>query len=144
MFNKIWLAIIFYTYYLTDSSWFFSLYFRVNYVKKSLCIIIGYPCLLIFNIGVKKYGNNWKMLESLIKTRNAVQIRSHAQKFFNRIKEEFNTEEPLKYVWENSWEEFQLYRFDNFKQSSDPKGLSNKALELNNMNKEGKLTYKMI
>ena len=54
------------------------------------------------NTGVKKYGNNWKMLESEIKTRNSVQIRSHAQKFFNRVKLEFNTKDPLKYICENA------------------------------------------
>ena len=34
---------------------------------------------------LKKYGKNWKMVEKCLETRSGAQIRSHAQKFFNRI-----------------------------------------------------------
>ena len=30
------------------------------------------------------YGRNWKKISRLIKTRNTIQIRSHAQKFFKK------------------------------------------------------------
>mmetsp|Transcript_18981 Transcript_18981/g.21819 ORF Transcript_18981/g.21819 Transcript_18981/m.21819 type:complete len:86 (-) Transcript_18981:202-459(-) len=40
----------------------------------------------IFVDGIRKYGNNWKILEENIPTRTGIQIRSHAQKFFSRIK----------------------------------------------------------
>ena len=36
--------------------------------------------------GIALYGNNWKKVKSLVKTRSAIQVRSHAQKFFNKIK----------------------------------------------------------
>ena len=53
---------------------------------------------ILFTEGLKIYGKNWKKVESYIGTRTGTQIRSHAQKFFNRVKKEFNTEDPSKYV----------------------------------------------
>lgn len=35
--------------------------------------------------GIKIYGKNWKKVEEYIKTRSGAQIRSHAQKFFNKV-----------------------------------------------------------
>jgi len=40
--------------------------------------------------GLKRYGKNWKQVEEHVGTRNGAQIRSHAQKFFNRLEREFN------------------------------------------------------
>lgn len=40
--------------------------------------------------GLKLFGKNWKQVEEHIGTRNGAQIRSHAQKFFNRLEREFN------------------------------------------------------
>jgi len=40
--------------------------------------------------GLKKFGKNWKLVEEHVGTRNGAQIRSHAQKFFNRLEREFN------------------------------------------------------
>ena len=37
--------------------------------------------------GLDKYGVNWKKIRSLIKTRTLGQIRSHAQKFFMKLKQ---------------------------------------------------------
>ena len=37
--------------------------------------------------GLDKYGVNWKKIRSLIKTRTPGQIRSHAQKFFMKLKQ---------------------------------------------------------
>ena len=37
--------------------------------------------------GLDKYGANWKKIRSLIKTRTLGQIRSHAQKFFMKLKQ---------------------------------------------------------
>lgn len=37
------------------------------------------------NQGVKLYGKNWKKIEEVVRTRNGAQIRSHAQKFFNKL-----------------------------------------------------------
>ena len=36
--------------------------------------------------GIVLYGINWKKVKTLIPTRSAVQVRSHAQKFFHKLK----------------------------------------------------------
>jgi SHAQKYF class myb-like DNA-binding protein len=40
--------------------------------------------------GLRKFGKNWKQVEEYVGTRNGAQIRSHAQKFFNRLEREYN------------------------------------------------------
>lgn len=60
---------------------------------------------VLFIEGLKMYGKNWKKVESFIGTRTGTQIRSHAQKFFNRIKKEHSTEDPSKFVIENMCDE---------------------------------------
>jgi len=40
--------------------------------------------------GLRKYGKNWKEVEAFVGTRNGAQIRSHAQKFFNRLEREYS------------------------------------------------------
>lgn len=39
----------------------------------------------LFLIGLKRYGRSWCLYKDLVKTRSAMQIRTHAQKFFKRI-----------------------------------------------------------
>ena len=41
--------------------------------------------------GILKYGNEWKKVQNVIKTRSSTQARSHAQKFFLRIKKDLNS-----------------------------------------------------
>ena len=41
---------------------------------------------LKFIIGISKDGTNWKKIKNLIRTRTLAQIRSHAQKFYNKLK----------------------------------------------------------
>jgi SHAQKYF class myb-like DNA-binding protein len=41
----------------------------------------------LFIDGLKKYGKKWKKIKKLIPTRTLLQVRSHAQKFFLRMKE---------------------------------------------------------
>ena len=36
--------------------------------------------------GILEYGNEWKKVQQIIKTRSSTQARSHAQKFFLRVK----------------------------------------------------------
>jgi SHAQKYF class myb-like DNA-binding protein len=60
---------------------------------------------VLFIEGLKMYGKNWKKVENFIGTRTGTQIRSHAQKFFNRIKKEHSTEDPSKFVIENMCDE---------------------------------------
>lgn len=38
-----------------------------------------------FILGLINHGKNWKMVEGLVATRTSAQVRSHAQKFFNRL-----------------------------------------------------------
>jgi len=56
--------------------------------------------------GMKIYGNNWKMVQGIIKTRSSAQTRSHAQKYFVRIKKiikrkykKFNAKSLINYVF---------------------------------------------
>lgn len=44
---------------------------------------------------LKLYGKNWKQVEEHVGTRNGAQIRSHAQKFFNRLEREMNLKESI-------------------------------------------------
>ena len=39
-----------------------------------------------FLTGIEEYGNDWRNVKSLIKNRTPAQVRSHAQKFFKKIK----------------------------------------------------------
>ena len=55
--------------------------------------------------GILEYGNEWKMVQKIIKTRSSTQARSHAQKFFLKIKKiiksqkmPFNEENLLNYI----------------------------------------------
>ena len=43
-------------------------------------------CLL--QKGIMHYGRDWKKVEEIVKTRTGSQVRSHAQKFFNKIQKE--------------------------------------------------------
>ncbi|CAI2366888.1 unnamed protein product [Moneuplotes crassus] len=47
---------------------------------------------------LKKYGKDWSKLEKCVPTRTGPQVRSHAQKYFNRIKKEYQTDFPLEYI----------------------------------------------
>jgi SHAQKYF class myb-like DNA-binding protein len=40
--------------------------------------------------GILNYGNEWKRVQSIIRTRSSTQARSHAQKFFLRMKKEIS------------------------------------------------------
>ena len=58
--------------------------------------------------GMKEYGNDWKMVQKIIKTRSRFQIRSHAQKYFMRLKKKvknsymkFNAINLINYVFNN-------------------------------------------
>ncbi|CAI2365108.1 unnamed protein product [Moneuplotes crassus] len=55
----------------------------------------------MFIEGLKLYGRNWKKVEKHIGTRTGTQIRSHAQKFFHKVKNEHGTENPTAFVVNN-------------------------------------------
>ena len=90
---------------------------------------------ILFIEGLKIYGKNWKKVESYIGTRTGTQIRSHAQKFFNRIKKEYNTEDPSKYVIDHMGDE-SIRRIvlehcgDDVSNSNDEKDFSSDTPEL--------------
>ena len=45
--------------------------------------------------GILKYGNEWRKVQKIIKTRSSTQARSHAQKFFLKLKKEINNTDIL-------------------------------------------------
>lgn len=42
--------------------------------------------------GILAYGNEWKKVQKIIKTRSSTQARSHAQKYFLKLKKEINSD----------------------------------------------------
>jgi SHAQKYF class myb-like DNA-binding protein len=38
-----------------------------------------------FDIAITQYGKDWKKVEAYVRTRSGSQVRSHAQKFFNKL-----------------------------------------------------------
>lgn len=46
---------------------------------------------------ILKYGNDWKKVQQCILTRNSTQARSHAQKFFLRLRKKFNLNREKDY-----------------------------------------------
>jgi len=47
--------------------------------------------------GLKLFGKNWKKVEEHIGTRTGAQIRSHAQKYFNRLEKEMGPSNSRKH-----------------------------------------------
>lgn len=41
------------------------------------------------DLGLKLFGKNWKKIETIVRSRTGSQIRSHAQKFFNKLERKF-------------------------------------------------------
>jgi len=50
---------------------------------------------------LEKYGTNWKKISKIIPTRSDKQIRSHAQKFYQKLKEYKDTELGIDFTSEN-------------------------------------------
>ena len=38
-----------------------------------------------FDIAITQFGKDWKKVEAYVRTRSGSQVRSHAQKFFNKL-----------------------------------------------------------
>ena len=45
--------------------------------------------------GILKYGNEWRKVQKIIKSRSSTQARSHAQKFFLKLKKEIDNTDTL-------------------------------------------------
>ena len=95
--------------------------------------------------GILKYGNEWKNVQNIIKTRTSTQARSHAQKFFLRLKktipqESFNNQDIIfKYIigsYDKADNDFKLSQEQKDKLMSVIK--SNLRAEENNTNKSDK------
>ena len=56
---------------------------------------------IIFLQTLEKYGTNWKKISKIIPTRSDKQIRSHAQKFYQKLKEYKDTELGIDFTSEN-------------------------------------------
>ena len=50
----------------------------------------------LFLSGLEKHGKGWKKIASLIKTRTVVQIRTHAQKYFQKLAKAQNNAEAQR------------------------------------------------
>ena len=56
----------------------------------------------LFLEGILKYGNEWKKVQQIIKTRDSAQARSHAQKFIMKIKKKFKLDENITNIKEKN------------------------------------------
>ena len=112
---------------------------------------------LLFIKGCLLYGNNWKLVKKYIKTRSCSQIRSHAQKYLNKLnKKYYGTKNPtdcLDFLLQISSEETQrlvkktkfsekdmsdaeLYILSIFKGNKENKENKEREQFLNNIDKE--------
>jgi SHAQKYF class myb-like DNA-binding protein len=78
----------------------------------------------VFVEGLRIFGKNWKKVESIIPTRSGTQIRSHAQKFFQRIEKEFSPPDIPKFVLETMYLPgmiIQLNILEGYNESDNPR-----------------------
>ena len=67
-----------------------------------------------FLLGIIEYGNKWKRVQNIIKTRSSTQARSHAQKFFLRIKRDFKFNDDNNNLIFNNIKNIEMLKQDNF------------------------------
>jgi hypothetical protein len=79
-------------------------------ITNSLMVCAYYNCL-----GLKMFGKDWKQIEDFIGTRTGSQIRSHAQKYFNKVQK---PSKKLRQKYSNPLMELPLQSCDVFSMSS--------------------------
>lgn len=79
-------------------------------ITNSLMVCDYYNCL-----GLKMFGKDWKQIEDFIGTRTGSQIRSHAQKYFNKVQK---PSKKLRQKYSNPLMELPLQSCDVFSMSS--------------------------
>ena len=55
----------------------------------------------LFLEGIYLFGLDWRKLEDYVQTRTPIQLKSHGQKVFDKIKSRNNTEYPVEYIQVN-------------------------------------------
>ena len=68
----------------------------------------------LFLEGLMLFGNEWKSVQGHIKTRSATQARSHAQKFFIKLRKELSNETDQNIMSDKIIELFQTHLGDKF------------------------------
>ena len=97
--------------------------------------------------GILKYGNEWKKVQNVIKTRSSTQARSHAQKFFLRIKKDLNLYSQmnknisLNSEQNNSDDNFSIKYFFEILNENDNNKINMKNNKLSEQQKEKLLNF---
>jgi SHAQKYF class myb-like DNA-binding protein len=76
----------------------------------------------LFLLGLKKYNKQWKSIAELVKTRTVVQIRTHAQKYFQKM-------DKVKDPKARMSSSYDSYQDDDVKSSSRSSSISNNSME---------------
>lgn len=58
----------------------------------TLKVSYGY---IFYYLGLQLYGKDWKKIEELIGSRSSAQVRSHAQKYFLKVKKQSKRKSPI-------------------------------------------------
>ena len=77
----------------------------------------------LFVEGLQKYGYNWESVAAHVSTRTVVQVRSHAQKYFNKLKKEWK-ESPDKSSKKSSKSADDLKDIEDDSSDDEPSGSS--------------------
>ena len=102
-----------------------------------------------FIVGILEYGNDWKKVQKLIKTRSSTQARSHAQKFFLRIKNDLKITEDKSILLNNKEisernENFSIKFFFDLLNNFDKSNLQNGQLNQEQKKKVDEYTFKLF
>ena len=91
---------------------------------------------LRFLAGCLLYKNNWKKVETYVRTRTSTQIRSHAQKYLKKLEKKYFSKESGNKSANDDNEDFFDYNFIP-KENNDKNNLEKNIVEKNNNNDIG-------